>query len=127
MTNFSFSAANVDKRVDALANDSAGELDDKICAEEPVKLEETIDVNKLTPPAVDVEDKDVAGETADVGNKTCVDETADVGNKTCVDETADVAEEIVGATAVLANPIGIANDELADGNVPLAPPLLHGS
>ena len=82
--------------------------------------------------------------------KACADESADVGEKTCADETANVdetadeidvrkgdpisrsvdetADEIVGDNnAVLENRIGIANDELGDDNVPLAPPLLHGS
>ena len=46
--------------------------------------------------------------------------------KLCADETVNV-DETGGESAVLENPIGIANDGLVDDNVPLAPPLLHGS
>ena len=40
--------------------------------------------------------------------------------KFCADETANV-DETVDESAVLENPVGIANDWLGDDNVPLAP------
>ena len=46
--------------------------------------------------------------------------------KSCADETAYV-DEAGDESAVLENPPCIANDGLVDDNVPLAPPLLHGS
>ena len=78
--------------------------------------------------AADVKDcadvKSCADERPCADDTSCVDESADNIVGANVDETDD---KIVGASAVLANPIGIANDELVDDNVPLAPPLLHGS
>ena len=115
MSNFTLSAANVDERVDAPDARVDEPVDEAICASKSVGDTE----NKV---AADV--KACADETVAADVKACADETADVGEKTCADETPD---EIDGASAILANPIGIANDELVDDNVPLAPPLHHGS
>ena len=86
---------------------------------------------------VAAEVKACADETADVGEKTCADEAATNVDESCVDEAANVDESCDDETAhvyesgdesaVFENPVGIANDWLGDDNVPLAPPLLHGS
>ena len=81
------------------------DADDEFCAEESAIVEGAICANNSD----DATEHNVA---ADV--KSCADETANV------DEAGD-------ESAVLEHPLGIANDALVDDNVPLAPPLFHGS
>ena len=104
---FSTAAGNDEFIVGEIVDD----LDDESCAEESAIVDETRCANK----SVGETENNVA---ADV--KFC----ADV--KSCADETANV-DESGDESAVLENPVGIANDWLGDDNVPLAPPLLHGS
>ena len=98
-------------KYEPIVGESVDDADDESCAEESAIVEEAMCANK----SVGETENNVA---ADV--KFC----ADV--KSCADETANV-DESGDESAVLENPIGIANDWLGDDNVPLASPLLHGS
>ena len=93
-------AANNDETI---VGEIVDDADDESCAEESAIVEETICANKSV------------GETE---NNVAAD------FKSSADETANV-DEAGDESAVLENPIGIAND--GDDHVPLAPPLLHGS
>ena len=72
-------------------------------------------------------DETIVGENVDDADdescadvKFCADVKSYADVKSCADEPGD-------ESAVLENPVGIANDWLGDDNVPLAPPLLPGS
>ena len=103
---FSTATGNEEPIVAEIVDDA----DDESCAEESAIVEEII-----------VEEAICANNSV---GETENNVAANV--KCCADETANV-DEAGDESAVLEHPIGIANDGLVDDNVPLAPPLLHGS
>ena len=122
----SFSAAAGND--EAIAGERVDDANDESCADASAIVEEAKCANKSVGETENVPAsvKDCADvrDCADV--KSCADvrDCADV--KSCADEIANV-DESGDESAVREDPVGIAHDWLGDDNVPLVPPLLHGS
>ena len=113
VNSFSTAAGKDEPIVDEYVDD----IGDEFCAEEFAIVDEAICANKSV------------GETENneaADNKSCDDVESCADVKSCADETANV-DELGDESTFLENPVGNANDWLGDDNVPLAPPLLHGS